>query len=174
MKQRGRRGVRALAVVATFGVASIGVLATGASAQSSGNAPGVTPKSVKVGFISSETGVAAANFVGADKACKARIAAENAKGGVNGREIDDKSGGGNQTAAKDLVQNQNAFVVVNDSPFAFLTYRYLKEQGVPMIGGGFDGSYYYDPGNEILISSLGDGTPIPGITSDAATKVMKQ
>jgi len=43
-----------------------------------------------------------------------------------------------------------------------------------MIGGGFDGSYYYDPGNEWLISSLGDGTPIPGITSDAVTQEMKK
>jgi branched-chain amino acid transport system substrate-binding protein len=179
MRQHGRRGVRALAVTATLSVAAVGVFATGASAQSAGAAPGVTDKSVKIGFISSETGVAASNFVGADKACKARVDAENAKGGVNGRKIDliaidDKSGAGNNTAAKDLVQSQNVFAVVNDSPFAFLTYRYLVEQKVPMIGGGYDGSYYYEPGNEYTISSLGDGTPIPGITSDAATRVMKQ
>ena len=48
------------------------------------------------------------------------------------------------------------FAVVNDSPFAFLTYRYLVDQKVPMIGGGFDGSYYYDAGNENMISSLGE------------------
>jgi branched-chain amino acid transport system substrate-binding protein len=168
-----------LAVAAALGVASVGVLAGGASAQTSTSEPGVSKNAIKLGFISSETGVAAANFTGADKACKARVGAENAKGGVNGRKIDlitidDKSGAGNQTAAKDLVENQNAFVVVNDSPFAFLTYRYLKEKKVPMIGGGFDGSYYYDPGNEWLISSLGDGTPIPGITSDTAVRVMKK
>jgi branched-chain amino acid transport system substrate-binding protein len=178
MRQHGRRGVRALAVTATLSVAAVGVFASGASGQAA-NAPGVSDKAVKIGFISSETGVAASNFVGADKACKARVDAENAKGGVNGRKIDliaidDKSGAGNNTAAKDLVQSQNAFAVVNDSPFAFLTYRYLVDQKVPMIGGGYDGSYYYDAGNEYMISSLGDGTPIPGITSDAATKVMKQ
>jgi branched-chain amino acid transport system substrate-binding protein len=178
MKQRGRRGFRAIAVVAAFGAAGVGVLATGASAQS-GSAPGVTDKSIKLGFISSESGVAAANFVGADKACKARVGAENAKGGVNGRkidliEIDDKSTGANLTGAKDLVENQKVFAVVNDSSFAFLTYRYLRDAKVPMIGGGFDGSYYYDPGSEWLISSLGDGTPIPGITSDTAVRVMKR
>ena len=178
MKQRGRRGVRAVAVVATLGIATVGVLATGASAQS-GSETGVSNKAVKIGFISSETGPAASNFVGADKACKARIAAENAKGGVNGRKIeletvDDKSGAGNLTAAQDLVQSRDVFAVVNDSPFAFLTWRYLKGENVPMIGGGFDGSYYYDAGNENIISSLGDGTPIPGITADNAIKVMKQ
>jgi len=160
-------------------VASVGVLAAGASAQSSGNAPGVSDKSVKVGFISSETGVAASNFVGADKGCKARIDAENAKGGVNGRKvdlvtIDDKSSGANLTAAKDLVENQDAFAVVNDSPFGFLTYRYLVDAKVPMIGGGFDGSYYYEQGNEYTISSLGDGTPVAGITSDTVTNLMKK
>jgi branched-chain amino acid transport system substrate-binding protein len=178
MKQRGKRGLRATAIIATLGVATLGVLATGASGQSE-SAPGVSSKAVKIGYISSETGVAAPNFVGADKACKARIAAENAKGGVNGRKIeveylDDKSGNVNTTAAQDLVQNQHVFMVVNNSPFAFITWRYLKGQGVPMIGGGYDGSYYYDAGNESMISSLGDGTPIPGITSDTVTRLMKK
>ncbi len=155
------------------------MFATSATAQSSGNAPGVTNDSVTVGFISSETGVASSNFVGADKGCKARIGAENAKGGVNGRKIeletvDDKSSGANLTGAKDLVENQGAFTVVNDSPFAFLSYRYLVDGKVPMIGGGFDGSYYYDQGNEYTISSLGDGTPVAGITTDTATNVMKK
>jgi branched-chain amino acid transport system substrate-binding protein len=170
--------VRALAAIAALSVATVGVLATGASAQSE-DAPGVSNKAVKIGFISSETGVAAANFVGADKGCKARVDAENAKGGINGRkidlvEIDDKSSGANLTGAKDLVENRDVFAVVNDSPFAFLTYRYLKDAKVPTIGGGFDGSYYYDAGNEWLISSLGDGTPIPGITTDTAVQVMKK
>ena len=30
-----------------------------------------------------------------------------------------------------------------------------------MIGGGFDGNYYYNEGNENIISSLGNGTPVP-------------
>ena len=115
----------------------------------------------------------------AHTACKARIDAENAKGGVNGRKInveyiDDKSGGGNLTAAQDLVQNRNVFAVVDNSAFAFLTWRYLKDQAVPMIGGGFDGNYYYNEGNENIISSLGNGTPVPGLTYDTATRMMKK
>ena len=66
------------------------------------------------------------------------------------------------------------FIVINDSAFAFLTYRYLKEQGVPMLGGGFDGSYYFEKGNENIISAYGDGTPVPGITYDTVTNVMKK
>jgi branched-chain amino acid transport system substrate-binding protein len=173
------RGLRAVVVVAVLGIASVGVLATGATAQSSDDTTGVTAKDVTLGYISSQTGVAAATHKNAHKSCQARVDAENAKGGVNGRKIkleviDDKSGGGNLTAAKDLVENRNAFAVIDNSAFAFLTYRYLEGAGVPMIGGGFDGSYYYDKGNENIISGLGNGTPVPGLTYDTTTKVMKE
>jgi branched-chain amino acid transport system substrate-binding protein len=172
------RALRAVSVVAMLGIASTGLLATGAGAQSSAD-PGVTDKAVKLGYISSQTGVAAATHKNAHKACQGRIEAENAKGGVNGRKIeveyiDDKSGGGNLTAAKDLVENRKVFAVVDNSAFAFLAWRYLKDAGVPMIGGGFDGNYYYDEGNENIISSLGNGTPVPGLTYDTAPKMMKK
>ena len=122
--------------------------------------------------------MAASASEGSAAGCKARVGAENAKGGVNGRkidleEIDDKSSA-NLNSAKDLVENRNAFIVINDSAFAFTTYRYLKDAGVPMLGGGFDGSYYYEAGNENIISAYGDGTPVPGLTYDNTTKVMKQ
>jgi branched-chain amino acid transport system substrate-binding protein len=172
------RGLRAVAVGAVLGIASVGVLSTGAIAQSSSD-PGVTDKAVKLGYISSQTGVAAATHKNAHKACQGRVEAENAKGGVNGRKIeveyiDDKSGAGNLTAAKDLVENRKVFAVVDNSAFAFLTWRYLKDAGVPMIGGGFDGNYYYNEGNENIISSLGNGTPVPGLTYDTAPKMMKK
>ena len=49
------------------------------------------------------------------------------------------------------------FAVVNQSPFAFLTYRYLLDHGVPMIGAGSDGTYYQQKGNENILSSGGNG-----------------
>ena len=67
---------------------------------------------------------------------------QNAKGGVNGRKIDlitvdDQSSGANLTAAQDLVTNQKVFAVVNNSPFDFLSYRYVRDAGIPLIGGGY-------------------------------------
>jgi branched-chain amino acid transport system substrate-binding protein len=170
--------VRLLAIAAGLSLATGGLLTVSAAAQSS-STPGVTDKAVTLGYITSETGVAASVLANADKSCKARVDAENAKGGVNGRKIkletvDDKSSAANLTAAQDLVQNRNVFTVIDNSAFAFLAWRYLKGEGVPMIGAGFDGSYYYQPGNENIISALGDGTPVPGLTFDTATKVMKQ
>ena len=125
MQQPRTWGRRAIALLAGVGLATGVVLstATGAGAQS-GSTPGVTAKDITLGYISSETGVAASASEGSANGCKARIGAENAKGGVNGRKIkleaiDDQSAN-NLNNAKDLVQNRNAFIVINDSPFAVL------------------------------------------------------
>jgi branched-chain amino acid transport system substrate-binding protein len=179
MGEHRRRGVAAVALAAALSMAAVGVAATGAAAQSSGSDPGITDSDVTLGYISSQTGVAAATHKNAHKSCEARVDAENAKGGVNGRKIkleiiDDKSSPENLTAAKDLVQNRNVFAVIDNSAFAFLSYRFLRDAGVPMIGGGFDGSYYYDEGNENIVSALGNGTPVPGLTYDTSTRMMKQ
>jgi branched-chain amino acid transport system substrate-binding protein len=179
MKEHRKRAARVVAVVAALSMGAVGLAATGAAAQSSGAAPGVTDSDVTLGYISSQTGVAAATHKNAHKSCQARVDAQNADGGVNGRKInlqiiDDKSSAENLTAAKDLVQNRDVFAVIDNSAFAFLSYRFLKDSGVPMIGGGFDGSYYYDQGNENIISALGNGTPVPGLTYDTSTRLMKQ
>ena len=139
------------------GLAFAGIAATGAGAQTETD-PGVSAKAVKLGFICSGTGVAAPTFADSGDACQARVDGENAKGGVNGRKIeleivDDKSSGANLTAAKDLVENRNVFAVVNNSSFAFLSYRYLLDSGIPLIGGGFDGNYYSQKGNENIINA---------------------
>ena len=102
------------------------------------------------------------------KAFQARIDRANAEGGVNGRKIDavivdDQSSGANLTAAQDLVQNRKVFMVVNNSSFAFLSYRYLLSQGVPVIGGGYDGTYYGQKGNESIFSAIGNAAPISGL-----------
>jgi branched-chain amino acid transport system substrate-binding protein len=177
MQRPWKWGLRAFALASALGLAAGGLLATSATAQS-GDTPGITAKDITLGYISSETGVAASASEGSAAGCKARVGAENAKGGVNGRTIkleaiDDKSSA-NLNSAKDLVENRDAFIVINDSAFAFSTYRYLNDSGVPMLGGGFDGSYYFEEGNENIVSAYGDGTPVPGLTYDNTTKVMKQ
>jgi branched-chain amino acid transport system substrate-binding protein len=170
--------VRAFISITVVGLTLVAMLATTAGAQTE-SAPGVTKDAVKLGFIFSETGVASSLFSDSGKACQARVDRQNAAGGVNGRKIDlqlvdDASGGGNLTAAQDLVQNRNVFAVVNNSSFAFLTYRFLKGQGVPMIGGGFDGTYYGEKGNENILSGLGNLAPVDGLTYTTIPIVMKK
>jgi branched-chain amino acid transport system substrate-binding protein len=178
LRHQQRRAARVFCAI-TVGVLGIGLTVGTAGAQSS-SSEGVTSKSVKLGFIWSGTGVAAPNFQDSGKACQARVDAQNAKGGVNGRKIDvqtvdDNSSAQNLTAAQDLVQNRKVFAVVNNSSFAFLAYRYLLSSGVPLIGGGFDGTYYSTKGNENIIDAGGNGSPPPsGIIFTNGTDVAKK
>jgi branched-chain amino acid transport system substrate-binding protein len=156
-------------VMATIGVAT---------APSAGADDGVTDKDVTIGYVTSQTGVAGSTFQNADKGCKARIARENAKGGVNGRKINveyaDDQSSANLTAVQDLVQNKHVFMVVNNSPFAFTGYRFLLQNNVPMIGGGYDGVYYGDPGNEKILSASGNVVNVNGVSYTLLPEVMKK
>ena len=170
--------VRVVAAVAVAGLASAGLLTAQAGAQAS--EPGVTSNSIDVGYILSNSGIAASTQKNADKSCQARVAAQNAKGGVNGRKInvtvlDDQSSlGNNLNAAKDLIQNRNVFAVINNSALGFNSYRYIQSQGVPLIGAGFDGTYYGLKGNENIISGIGNSAPVVGLTYDNGTKLLKK
>jgi branched-chain amino acid transport system substrate-binding protein len=165
-------------VVVAVGCA-IGVLASsGVTGAATTNAQGVTDDSIKIGFIYSKTGVAASTSGSSDIGCKARIGRQNAAGGVNGRKleveyVDDASSGANLTQAQSLVQNDKVYMVINDSAFAFLSYRWLIDHDIPLIGGGFDGNYYGAPGNEKVISAFGNSPPISGIATTLTPKIMK-
>ena len=172
---RTRLLTTAVFVALVASLATVGVSDAGAAASLD---PGVTAKGIDIGYIFSKTGVAGSTFLNADKGCQARIDAQNAKGGVNGRKlnvdyVDDQSGGANKTAAQDLVQNKHVFMIVNNSSFAFLTYKFLQDAGVPQVNGGFDGTYYGEPGNEDVISALGNVVAANGVTYDGLPKLMK-
>lgn len=170
---------RRTAVAAVLAALVVALALSGVSgAAPAGPNEGVTDKSVKIGFIYSKTGVASATSGLSDIGCKARVGRENAKGGVNGRKIevlyvDDQSSGANLTGAQDLVQNKKVFMIVNDSAFAFLTYRWLLDNDIPVIGGGYDGTYYGEPGNEKVVSAFGNSAPVVGVTYDTAARIMK-
>jgi branched-chain amino acid transport system substrate-binding protein len=165
-------GTGVVAALATVGLASV----SGASVPAAD--PGVTAKALKVGYIYPATGVAASISKNGIEGFQARIKKQNAAGGCNGRTIDvvtadDASSGANLTSAKDMVENQGVFAVVNQSPFAFGTYRYLLEKGVPMLGAGSDGTYYQEKGNENILSSGGNGLVFGDVTYDTAARLMK-
>jgi branched-chain amino acid transport system substrate-binding protein len=165
-------GAGVVAALATVGLAS----ASGASVPKAD--PGVTDNSVTVGYIYPATGVAASISQNGIKAFNARIDAENAAGGVDGRKIkviakDDGSSANNIPVTHDLVENDKVFAVVDQSPFAFLSYRYLLDQGVPMVGNGVDGTYYQQKGNEAILSSGGNGNPFGDLTYDGAARILK-
>ena len=129
-------------IVLTAGVA--GAAGTAASASGS-SAPGVTSKTITIGYITSDTGVASSTFTDGAAGALARIKQQNAEGGVDGRKLvlvtkdDTSSPSANETAAQELVQQDNAFGVVDFSALTFGGAKYLNQQGVPVTGSEFDG-----------------------------------
>jgi branched-chain amino acid transport system substrate-binding protein len=124
-----------------------GSTATTAAGGSSGNpssAPGVTPTTIKVGFITSQTGNAASTFSDAEKGALAAFTAINNAGGINGRKVqlvtaDDQSSPTGDLSAMQSVVSQGVFMIENFSPYLFGGYKVATAAGIPVVGGGFDG-----------------------------------
>jgi branched-chain amino acid transport system substrate-binding protein len=105
--------------------------------------PGVTPTTIKIGYITEQTGVAASSFAGGDAGALARFKLQNDQGGVDGRKLElvavDDGTIGPKAAAQQLVENDGVLAVIDFSSFAIGGAPYLQQQGVPVIGAAFDG-----------------------------------
>jgi ABC-type branched-subunit amino acid transport system substrate-binding protein len=120
------------------GNASGGTVPTGAACT----APGVTPTSVNLGLLVSGSGPAATSLTGFRSGIDARISVENQKGGVNGRTLayswddDQSSPEHNLAAARALVEQKNAFAVVEGTTAELGGAEYLAGKRVPVVGVG--------------------------------------
>lgn len=99
---------------------------------------------ITLALITSQTGPAAAEFSQAPAGFLARIALQNAQGGVNGHKIvplvinDETSPTQVVTAVQNAIA-KGAFGIVSDSPLFFEAAKYPQQQGLPVTGGYFDG-----------------------------------
>lgn len=168
------RAVVGLAVLAAIGLAACGssgsskASSSGSSSSGSGaltaSAPGVTPSTITLGFITSQTGVASGSFADSATGAQVRVDAQNAAGGVDGRRIklivvDDQSSPlQDNTAGQDLV-SKGVFGITNFSPLAFGGVKYLNQQGVPVTGGAFDGPEWGQQPYTNMFSYGGDFDP---------------
>ena len=107
------------------------------------SAPGITPTTIKLGYITSETGIAASSFKGGEAGAIARIDLQNAQGGVDGRKIvlvtADDGTIGPKAAAQQMVENQGVFGVIDLSAFVVGAAPYYQQEDVPVTGAGIDG-----------------------------------
>jgi branched-chain amino acid transport system substrate-binding protein len=115
----------------------IGTISGTAGAASSG-AP------ITIAMVSSLTGPGSAEFSQAPAGFDARIALQNAEGGVNGHKLvgivlDDQTSPTSITTAVQDALSRGAFGIVSTSPLFFLAAKYPQQQGVPVTGGFFDG-----------------------------------
>ncbi len=115
----------------------------GAASGLKASAPGITPTTITVGLITSESGSDASGSYGIPASFKARIDQQNAEGGVDGRKLqvvvedDQSTSSANQTAAEAL-ESKGVFAIDDNSPFAYGGATYLQQQGIPTVGGGYD------------------------------------
>lgn len=99
---------------------------------------------ITIAMITSLTGEGSSEFSQAPAGFKARIALQNAEGGVDGHKLvglvlDDQT---SPTAISTAVQealSKGAFGIVSTSPLFFLAAQYPQQKGVPVTGGFFDG-----------------------------------
>ena len=138
-----------------------GVLSTAiAASPAAASAPGVTANSITIGLITSLTGPSAAEDPGIVPAAKARIALQNAKGGIDGRKIkliveDDGTNPVTNQTDSSLLLSKGVFGVIDDSAVAFGGYKILQKAGIPVTGGAYDGPEWFQQPNTNMFSITG-------------------
>jgi branched-chain amino acid transport system substrate-binding protein len=123
---------------------------TGSSNGNTASAPGITPTSIKVALITSVTGGAGQASATIPKGFAARIDAQNASGGVNGRKItyivkDDQTSPVQAATAAQAAVNAGVFAIDYNSAVAFGAIRYMTQTGIPVVGGAYDGPEWSQP-----------------------------
>jgi branched-chain amino acid transport system substrate-binding protein len=132
--------------------------AAGAAASGASTTVAATKSPITIGFITSDTGLAASSYVNSEWGAEARIDALNDAGGVNGHKIvlktadDASSFANNLTIAQDMVQNKSAFGIIEDTSFTAGAYKYLQQQGVPVTGAAIDGPEWNTEPNSNMFS----------------------
>jgi branched-chain amino acid transport system substrate-binding protein len=116
---------------------------------------------IKIALITSETGIAAAEFSTSPQGFLARVDAQNAAGGINGHKIDPIvfNDQGSTTTVVTAVQqaiSEGAVGIVNDTPFFFAAYKVAQQKGIPVTGGSFDGPEWgQQPNTNMFASDVG-------------------
>lgn len=157
----GRTGkfVAAFAVACAMVSSSVSVVDAGAASRAASKAP------ITLALITSLTGEAGPEFADTPQGFLARIALQNAEGGVDGHKIvplvidDQTSPTAVVTAVQDAI-SKGAFGIVSASPLFFEAAKYPNQQGIPVTGGSFDGPEWgTQPYTNMFASDTGSVDP---------------
>ncbi len=120
---------------------------------------------IKIALITSVTGLAAPLFEHAPQGFLARIALQNAMGGVNGHKIvpivinDETNPTQVATAVQEAISD-GVVGIVNDSSLFYAGYKYAQQAGIPVTGGSFDGPEWGEqPNTNMFASDTGSVDP---------------
>ena len=140
------------------------VLPVGTVAVTIGQAS-ASPAPITIAYITDVTGEGASQNGTSPTAFKARIALQNAEGGVNGHKlvplvIDDQT---NPSAIPTAVQSaisKGAFGIVSQTPLFFLAAKYPQQKGIPVTGTYDDGPEWGEqPYTNMFASDVGSLNP---------------
>jgi len=161
MRTRTRHIRIAMAAAVALLTAAVAACSSGSSGTSAAGGTAAAPSTIKLGLIADLTGPFSSSFTTSEKGIEAYVDMVNAAGGINGHKLSyvvadtTSTITGAQTAAQELVQRDGVFAVVDDSAAFSGAETYLLQQGIPAVGGAFDGPEWNDPKNTNLFASTG-------------------
>lgn len=130
-----------------------------------GRPAAAAPAPLKIALITSESGVAASGYQGAPQGFLARIALQNAEGGVHGHKLvplvinDQSSLTTEATGVQDAIA-KGAIGIVSDTALFFAGYKYAQAAGIPVTGASFDGPEWGEqPDTNMFASDTGSIDP---------------
>ena len=161
-RHAGRLALATLMLAGIVGVAGTeGATAAGAAAASG--------SPLTIVMITSLTGEGASEFSTSPAGFDARIALQNAEGGVHGHKIsgvilDDQTSPTEIVTAVQDALSKGAVGIVSESPLFFLAAKYPNQAGMPVTGGFFDGPEWgTQPYTNMFAADAGSVDPeVPG------------
>lgn len=109
-----------------------------------GNNTAASGAPIKLGLLTSVTGVASSSFNTVELGVKARIGLANATGGVNGHKLeyvvadDTSTGPGAVAAAQTLIEQDKVYGIMENSSYFSAAAATTTKAGVPVTGVSFD------------------------------------
>ena len=132
---------------------------------SSAPSASASPAPITLALVTSLTGPSAPETASDPAGFLARIALQNAEGGVNGHKlvplvIDDQTSPSEIVTGVQSALSKGAFGIVSASPLFFLAAKYPQQQGVPVTGSYTDGPEWgQQPYTNMFSSDLGSVDP---------------
>src|SRR6185437_10369840 len=157
-------GVMAGVLIATAALAGAPMMTTGpAGAAKSG--VHFTGSPITIALVTSTTGLAAPLFQEAPQGFLARVALQNAEGGVNGHKlvpmvVNDQTNPSLDATGVQLAISRGAIGIVNDSSLFYGGYKFAQQAGVPVTGASLDGPEWGEqPNTNMFASDTGSVDP---------------
>jgi branched-chain amino acid transport system substrate-binding protein len=141
------------------------MVATGATACGGATGTSASGTPISLAMITSLTGPGSSEFSQAAVGFDARVALQNAEGGVDGHKIsgsviDDQTSPTEVVTAVQDALSKGAFGIVSTSPLFFLAAKAPNQQGIPVTGGFFDGPEWGEqPYTNMFASDAGSVDP---------------